>query len=171
MQFNPANDRGFVTDKPFRGKNPTFGAPISYYLKGAVRSERVAAHSRRRRHRGARARAATTCATRTKAGINRVHWDLRYQPLPPAAGRAPADGGGGGGGGGGSAAAATTDRSSCPVNTASRWSSAARTSRPSRVRVVGDTAVQMTDADRKTWHDTALALHGCRSRPTKLPMP
>ena len=32
MQFNPANDRGFVTDKPFRGKNPTFGAPISYYL-------------------------------------------------------------------------------------------------------------------------------------------
>jgi hypothetical protein len=27
------------------------------------------------------------------------------------------------------------------------------------VRVVGDTLVQMTDADRKTWHDTALALH------------
>ena len=25
MQFIPANDRGFVTDKPFRGKNPTFG--------------------------------------------------------------------------------------------------------------------------------------------------
>lgn len=33
MQFNPANDRGFVTDKPFRGKNPTFGAPMSFYLK------------------------------------------------------------------------------------------------------------------------------------------
>jgi hypothetical protein len=27
------------------------------------------------------------------------------------------------------------------------------------VRVVGDTAVQMTDADRRTWHDTAFALH------------
>ena len=25
MQFNPANDRGFVTDSPFRGKKPTFG--------------------------------------------------------------------------------------------------------------------------------------------------
>ena len=32
MQFNPANDRGFVTDKPFFGKNPTYGAAISYYL-------------------------------------------------------------------------------------------------------------------------------------------
>ena len=27
------------------------------------------------------------------------------------------------------------------------------------VRVIGDAAVQLTDADRKTWHDTALALH------------
>jgi hypothetical protein len=27
------------------------------------------------------------------------------------------------------------------------------------VRVVGDIAVQWTDADRKTWHDTALAFH------------
>ena len=26
--------------------------------------------------------------------------------------------------------------------------------------MIGDTAVQMTDADRKTWHDTAMALHG-----------
>ena len=32
MQFNPANDRGFVSDKPFFGKNPTYGAAISYYL-------------------------------------------------------------------------------------------------------------------------------------------
>ncbi len=31
-QFNQANDRGFVTDKPFFGKNPTYGAAISYYL-------------------------------------------------------------------------------------------------------------------------------------------
>jgi hypothetical protein len=27
------------------------------------------------------------------------------------------------------------------------------------VRVIGDTAVQWTDADRRTWHDTALAFH------------
>ena len=27
------------------------------------------------------------------------------------------------------------------------------------VKVVGDIAVQMTDADRKTWHDTAMAFH------------
>jgi hypothetical protein len=27
------------------------------------------------------------------------------------------------------------------------------------VRVVGDTAIKWTDADRKTWHDTALAFH------------
>ena len=35
MQFNPANNRGFVTDKPFFGKNPTYGAPISFYLAKA----------------------------------------------------------------------------------------------------------------------------------------
>ena len=36
MQYNLAHDRGFVTNKPFRGKNPTPGAAISYYLKGAA---------------------------------------------------------------------------------------------------------------------------------------
>ena len=29
------------------------------------------------------------------------------------------------------------------------------------VRVSGDKDMPMTDAERKTWHDTALALHGC----------
>ena len=43
-QFNPANDRGFVTDKPFLGKNPTYGAPISY-LPVEAADQRGAAHS------------------------------------------------------------------------------------------------------------------------------
>ena len=38
MQFNPANDRGFLADKGFWGKNPTYGAPISYYLASADRA-------------------------------------------------------------------------------------------------------------------------------------
>ena len=38
MQFNPANDRGFLADKGFWGKNPTYGAPISYYLASAAES-------------------------------------------------------------------------------------------------------------------------------------
>ena len=159
MQFNPANDRGFVTDKPFRGKNPTFGAPISYYLKGAASGQRLAAHPRRVGQLRCASSPATICATRPRPGINRVYWDLRYQPLPAPAGAPAAGGGGGGGGGGLAAAAATTDRSSCPANTASRWSSSGKDIATKSVRVVGDTAVQMTDADRKTWHDTALALH------------
>ncbi|HVG87172.1 MAG TPA: hypothetical protein VM820_21795, partial [Vicinamibacterales bacterium] len=36
MQFNPANDRGFLADKGFYGKNPTYGAPISYHLASAA---------------------------------------------------------------------------------------------------------------------------------------
>ena len=37
------NDRGFLADKGFWGKNPTYGAPISYYLASAA-DERDAAH-------------------------------------------------------------------------------------------------------------------------------
>ena len=128
MQFNPANDRGFVTDKPFRGKNPTFGAPISYYLKGAV-EERRASHSRRRRAPGARDHGQRSARRAQGRDQSRVLGSA----IPAAARRA-------GAAAGGrrrwrrrrfAAAAATTARSSCPVNTASRWSSTARTSRPS----------------------------------------
>jgi hypothetical protein len=95
----------------------------------------------------------------TDAGINRVHWDLRYQPLvlPPGV---PAGGPGGGGGGGGQAAAAANNGPFVlPGEYRVTLVVAGKDVATKPVRVVGDTAVQLTDADRKVWHDTALALH------------
>lgn len=154
MQFNPANDRGFVTDKPFRGKNPTFGAPISYYLKGDVDSANVALRIRDGAGNVVRTLAGDDLRNATKAGINRVHWDLRYQPLPAA--QTAGQGGGGGGPFGGAAnngpfVLPGEYRVTLVVNN--------RDVATKPVRVIGDTAVQWTDADRKTWHDTALAFH------------
>ena len=154
MQFNPANDRGFVTDKPFRGKNPTFGAPISFYLKGEVPSENVTLRIRDAAGTVVRTLSGNDLRDATKAGINRVHWDLRYQPLPAPQGGGPAGGGGGGFGGGGNNGPFVMPgeyRVTLVVNN--------KDIATKPLRVIGDTAVQWTDADRKTWHDTALAFH------------
>jgi photosystem II stability/assembly factor-like uncharacterized protein len=153
MSFNPANNRGFVTDKPFRGTNPTFGAAISYYLKGAAKDVSL----RIRDASGTQVRELTGNDLREarNAGINRVYWDLRYQPLAPAAGQQAGGGGGGGGFGGGGNNGPFVMPGEYRVTLVVDGRDVA--TKP--VRVVGDTAAQMTDADRKTWHDTALALH------------
>ena len=86
MQFNPANDRGFLADKGFYGKNPTYGAPISYYLASAADNVAV----RVRDSQGTLVRELSGNATRDAraAGVNRVYWDLRHEPLPaPPAGQ------------------------------------------------------------------------------------
>ena len=157
MQFNPANDRGFVTDKPFRGKNPTFGAPISYYLKGEVPAANVSLRINDAAGNVVRTLSGNDLRDATKAGINRVHWDLRYQPLPAQ----PAAGGPGGGGGGGGFGGAAGNNGPFVIPGEYRVTLVVNNkdvaTKP--VRVIGDTAVQWTDADRKTWHDTALAFH------------
>jgi photosystem II stability/assembly factor-like uncharacterized protein len=154
MQYNLANDRGFVTDKPFRGKNPEYGAPISYYL----RSEAKQVALRIRDASGAQVREITGTDLRNarRAGINRVNWDLRHQPLPPAA--APDQGGRGGGGGGGGGGG-NNGPNVMPGEYRVTLVVDGRDVATKTVRVNGDVAVQMTDAERKTWHDTALALH------------
>jgi len=107
-QFNPANDRGFVTDKPFFGKNPTYGAPISFYL--AKSQTDVALRIRDAAGNQVREITGNDMRDARGAGVNRVYWDLRHQPLAPLAGQQPQGGGGGGGGfgGGGGAGAAGT---------------------------------------------------------------
>jgi hypothetical protein len=153
MQFNPANDRGFVTDKPFRGKNPTFGAPISYYLKGEAPAANVMLRIRDAAGTVVRTLSGNDLRDSTKAGINRVYWDLRYQPLPAPPG--PQGGGGGGGFGGGANNGPFVMPGEYRVTLVVNDKDVSTKS----VRVIGDTAVQWTDADRKTWHDTALAFH------------
>ena len=158
MQFNPANDRGFVTDKPFRGKNPTFGVPISYYLKGEVPSANVSLRIRDAAGTVVRTLSGNDLRDATKAGINRVHWDFRYQPLAAQAqaGGGPGGGGGGGGfGGGGGNNGPFVMPGEYRVTLVVNNNDIATKS----VRVVGDTAIKWTDADRKSWHDTALAFH------------
>jgi hypothetical protein len=154
MQFNPANDRGFVTDKPFRGRNPTFGAPISYYLKGAT--EQVSLRIRDAAGTTVRELTGPDLRDARNAGINRVHWDLRYQPLPAPPGQ-PAGGPGGGGGFGG--AGNLNGPFVLPGEYRVTLVVAGRDVATKPVRVVGDSLVQITDADRKVWHDTALTLH------------
>jgi photosystem II stability/assembly factor-like uncharacterized protein len=156
-QFNPANDRGFVTDKPFRGKNPTFGAAISYYLKGP--SKNVALRVRDASGNQVREITGNDLRDARNAGINRVYWDLRYQPLvnPPNLPAPPP--GGGGGGGGGFGGGGNNGPFVLPGEYRVTLVVDGREVATKPVRVTGDAAVQFTDADRKSWHDTALALH------------
>lgn len=150
MQMNMAQDRGFVTDKPFRGENPTPGAAISYYLKGAAPQVTI----RIRDAAGTVVRELTGNALRNarNAGVNRVHWDLRYQPV---VGGPPAQGGGGGGGGQGGAQGPFVMPGDYRVTLVVGDKEIA--TKP--VKVIGDLAIPMSDTDRRTLHDTTLALH------------
>ena len=154
MQFNPANDRGFVTDKPFFGKNPTYGAAISYYLSKPQTNVAL----RIRDGAGTQVREITgnDLLQARGAGINRVYWDMRHQPLAPLAGQAPVAGGGGGGGFGG---AGNNGPHVLPGDYRVTLIVDGKEVGTKTVRVSGDKDMPMTDAERKTWHDTALNLH------------
>jgi hypothetical protein len=153
MQFNPANDRGFVSDKPFFGKNPTYGAAISYYLSKPHTNVAL----RIRDASGTQVRELTADDLRDArgAGINRVYWDLRYQPLTPPAGVPQGGGGGGGGFGGGG----NNGPNVLPGEYRVTLVVDGREVATKTVRVSGDKDMPMTDAERKTWHDTAMNLH------------
>src|SRR5687768_15902867 len=154
MQFHPANDRGCVSDKPFFGKNPTYGAAISYYLSKPQTNVAL----RIRDAQGTQVREITGNDLRDGrgAGINRVYWDLRHQPLSPLAGQPQGGGGGGGGGfGGGGNNGPNVMAGDYRVTLVVDGKDVATKT----VRVSGDKDMQMTDAERRTWHDTALGLH------------
>ncbi len=156
MQFNPANDRGFVSDKPFFGKNPTYGAAISYYLS----KPQATVALRMRDASGTQVREITGNDLRTAraAGINRIYWDLRHQPLVVAGG-AGGPGGAGGGGGGGFGGGGNNGPNVMPGDYRVTLAVDGKDVATKTVRVSGDKDMPMTDAERKTWHDTALGLH------------
>jgi photosystem II stability/assembly factor-like uncharacterized protein len=155
MQFNPANNRGFVTNKPFFGKNPTYGAGISYYLSKPQKNVAL----RIRDGAGTQVRELTGDDVRggLGAGINRLYWDLRHQPLAPVAGQ-PA-GGGGGGGGGGFGGGGNNGPHVLPGDYRITLVVDGKDVGTKTLRVNGDKDMPMTDAERRTWHDTALNLH------------
>jgi hypothetical protein len=156
MQFNLANDRGFITDKPFFGKNPTYGAPISFYLAKGQTNVTL----RIRDASGTQVREITGNDLRDArgAGVNRVYWDLRHQPLAPLAGQ-PAGGGGGGGGGGGFGGGGNNGPNVMPGEYRVTLVVDGKDVATKSIRVNGDRDVTFPDDQRKTWHDTALGLH------------
>jgi photosystem II stability/assembly factor-like uncharacterized protein len=152
-QFNQANDRGFVTDKPFFGKNPIYGAAISYYL--ARESANVALRIRDGSGTQVRELTGNDLQNARKAGVNRVNWDLRHPPLPPQPGQQ----GGGGGGGGGFGGGGLNGPNVIPGEYRVTLVVDGKDVSTKTVRVNGDPEMPMTDADRRTLHDTALGLH------------
>jgi hypothetical protein len=154
MQFNPANDRGFLGDKPFFGQNPTYGAAISYYLSKPQTNVAL----RIRDAAGTQVREITGNDLRDArgAGVNRVYWDLRHQPLAPLAGQ---QGGGGGGGGGGFGGGGNNGPNVMPGDYRVTLVVDGKDVGTKTIRVTGDKDMTMTDAERKTWHDTSLGLH------------
>ncbi len=82
--------------KTFAAQNPPSGALIDYYLKADVNGPVVITVA----DKGGKT-IRTIRSTANKAGVNRVVWDLRYDPPTPAPGGGPGGGGGGGLGRGG----------------------------------------------------------------------
>ncbi len=166
--MNQANDqmKGFEGDRLFLGLNPAPGATLAYRLKADAKDVKVTIKDAS----GATVRELTgdpstslgagALRDRNKAGLNVVKWDLRVpplRPLPPAPGApaaAPGGGGGGGFGGGGNNGPYVlpgTYKATLNVN--------GRDAQTIDVVVKGDPLIQINDADRRTWHDTARELH------------
>ncbi|MDP3716569.1 MAG: hypothetical protein Q8T13_02250 [Acidobacteriota bacterium] len=158
--MNPANDqmKGFEGDRLFLGQNPVAGATLAYRLKGDAKDVKFIIKD----GRGDVVRELSGEVVRdaNKAGLNILKWDLRVQPLvpvppPPGAGGAGGAGGGGGGfGGGGNNGPYVlpgTYKATLNVN--------GRDAQTIDVVVKGDPEIQITDADRRMWFDTARDLH------------
>jgi photosystem II stability/assembly factor-like uncharacterized protein len=163
--FNPANDqmKGFEGDRLFLGPNPAPGTTLAYRLGADAKTVkwtiRDGGGSVVRELDGAAMR------NRNKAGLNIVKWDLRVQPLRPlppgATAGGPAGGGGGGFGGGGNNGPFVL-----PGSYRATLSVDGKDVQSVDVTVKGDPEVEITDADRKVWFDTARNLHELHQRVT-----
>jgi photosystem II stability/assembly factor-like uncharacterized protein len=156
VAFNQANDqmKRFEGDRRFLGPNPSPGVSLFYRLRADGKDVKLTI--RDGSNTVVRELSGEVLKDGDNAGLNSVQWDLRHQPLAPLRnqGQAPQGGGGGGFGGGGNNGPFVlpgTYRATLTVD--------GRTANVANVVVTGDPAIQITDADRKTWHDTALALH------------
>ena len=80
--FDAPEDRPrWLGDRPFWGTNPTFGAALSFYLKQPADGRPHRPCATRTVRRSPNSSGDATAGAR-HAGINRVYWDLRHQPLP-----------------------------------------------------------------------------------------
>jgi photosystem II stability/assembly factor-like uncharacterized protein len=144
--------KDFEGDRQFLGENPARGARIVYYLKSAAKDLKLSVHDQS----GAAIREISGDATKDarKAGVNTLVWDGRVKPLAPMRNQTGGGGGGGGFGGGGNNGPLVL-----PGSYRVTLSVDGREAQSVNVRVQGDPEIQITDADRKTHFDAALALH------------
>jgi photosystem II stability/assembly factor-like uncharacterized protein len=151
--FDEPEDRSrWMGDRPFWGHNPPRGALISYFLKHPAKDVQVSVRD------GSGAVVADLAGEATEdaraAGINRLVWDLRHAalPLPHFPGqfvRGP-----------------TTyfaDPLQGPFVLPGEYRLTltvdGREAGATTVRVDGDRLIEISEADRRAWHDTALKLH------------
>ena len=163
VAFNAANDqmKGFEGDRRFLGPNPVPGATLTYRLRDDAKDVRWTirdgSNNVVREITGDATRAAST------AGLNSVAWDLRVEPLPPLRTQPQGQSGGGGGFGGGVNGPFVlpgTYRATLTVD--------GKDANTVNVVVAGDRDIQITEADRKVWHDTAVAMHQMQRRANDL---
>jgi photosystem II stability/assembly factor-like uncharacterized protein len=160
--FNAANDqmKGFEGDRRFLGPNPVPGVTLTYRLTSAAKelkwSVRDSSNAVVREIAGDAVRDALG------AGVNSVAWDLRVQPLAPLRNQPPGQGGGGffGGGNNGPFVLPGTYRATLTVD--------GRDANVVSITVTGDREIQITEADRKNWHETAMSLHQMQGRANAL---
>ncbi len=164
--MNQANDqmKGFEGDRLFLGQNPAPGATIAYRLKSDAKDLRITIKDAS----GSTVRELTDTDVRdrNRAGLNIVKWDLRVQPLrplPPPPG-APAGGGQGGGGGGGFGGGGNNGPYVLPGAYKATLSVNGRDAQTIDVTVKGDPQISITDADRRTWFETARDLHQLQAK-------
>ena len=158
VAVNQANDqmKGFEGDRLFLGQNPAPGATLAYRLKADAKD--VKWTIRDAGGRVVRELSGDAVKGQSVAGLNIVKWDLRIQPLrpvpPPPGANGQTGGGGGGFGGGGNNGPFVlpgTYRATLTVD--------GRDAAPVAVTVKGDPDIAISEADRRTWFETASDLH------------
>ncbi|MBL8982276.1 MAG: sialidase, partial [Gemmatimonadetes bacterium] len=73
-RFRPITAPSTTYDDPTTGENPRYGAGINYYLKQPVQGRVTLTVA------NAQGQIVRTLTGANSAGINRVYWDLRYEP-------------------------------------------------------------------------------------------
>ena len=142
--FRPAF--GSPGDRRFWGKNPESGVAVTYYLRGPARA--ITARVTDASGAVVRQLDANDFSGQMGAGVHRVQWDLRHDPLADSL---LLTGGGGGFGGSAPFVLPGTYRVALTVD--------GRDAGTKSVSVSGDPLSVITDADRKVWHDVSLAVH------------
>jgi hypothetical protein len=125
-------------DRQFWGQNLEPGALISYHLDREP--QEIALTIRNERETIVRVFGGDDLKTARRAGLNRMSWDLRHQPIPAPIG-------------GANGPFVLPGRFTVTLSIDGK-DVATRT-----VQVDGDPLIQISDADRALQHDTALGLH------------